>query len=312
MKIVEERMWNMIFKKRTESLELKLLRSLDMRAELIETDKQRFHNLAKGYEGELMFDSFTEKLECENFLLNDLLLEHSGNKFQIDTLMVTQDPLYLFDVKNYEGDFFYESGMFRSLASKKEIQNPLLQLERCQSLLRQLLQSIGIRLTIEAYVIFINPRFHLFQSPLNKPIIYPNQLPDFMKKLNRKKSVLNGRHRSLAEQLAAMHQIISPYEQYVKYTIDKVKKGFFCDVCGSFHVSFCGRHLQSEMCGHREGIDAAVLRMVEEIKLLYPNEKITTNLVFEWCQVIGSKQAIARILKQNFCVRGNKRHTYYE
>src|SRR5919199_432536 len=104
-------MWHMIFKERLESLELKLLWSLDVRADLIETERQRFHNLAKGYEGEVMFDSLTEKLECENFLLNDLLLEFSGNKFQIDTLMVTQDPLYLFDVKNYEGDFYYENGM---------------------------------------------------------------------------------------------------------------------------------------------------------------------------------------------------------
>lgn len=302
----------MIFKERSESLELKFLRSLDVRAELIETDRRRFHNLAKGYEGEVLFDSLTEKLQCDNFLLNDLLLEYSGNKFQIDTLMITQDPLYLFEVKNYEGDFYYENGMFRSLASKKEIQNPLLQLERCQSLLRQLLQSIWIRLTIEAYVIFINPRFHLYQSPLNKPIIYPNQLPDFLKKLNRKSSTLSGRHKGLAEQLVSMHQIESPYEKYAKYTINKVKKGFICGVCGSFHVSFCGRHLQCEVCGHLEGLDAAVLRMVEEIRLLYPNEKITTNLVFDWCEVIGSKQAIARILKQNFSVRGNKRHTYYE
>ncbi|MBM7651994.1 nuclease-related domain-containing protein [Neobacillus cucumis] len=297
----------MIFKERTESLELKLLRSLDVRADLIETDKQRFHNLAKGYEGEVMFDSLTETLKCD-----DLFLDLNGNKFQIDTLMITQDLLYLFEVKNFEGDFYYENGIFRSLASKKEIKNPLLQLERCQSLLRQLFQSLGVRVTIEGFVIFINPRFHLYQSPLNKPIIYPNQLPDFMKKLNRKSSTLTGRHKGLAEQLVSMHRIESPYEKYTRYTIDKVKKGFICGVCGSFHVSFCGRHLQCEVCGHLEGLDAAVLRMVEEIRLLYPNEKITTNLVYEWCEVIDSKKTIRRVLKQNLNCTGKTKGLIFE
>ncbi|MEH7418934.1 nuclease-related domain-containing protein [Neobacillus drentensis] len=90
-----------------------------------------------------MFDLLTGKLTPPNYLLNDLLLESNDSKFQIDSLMIRQEPLLLFEVKNYKGDFNYENGRFYSLASNKEIKNPLLQLERCESLLRQLLQSLG-------------------------------------------------------------------------------------------------------------------------------------------------------------------------
>ncbi|MEH7418933.1 hypothetical protein V7266_27260 [Neobacillus drentensis] len=166
-------------------------------------------------------------------------------------------------------------------------------------------------MTIEAYVIFINPKFHLYQSPMNKFIIYPNQLPDFMCKLNRKSSTLNERHKGLAAQLVFLHQTESPYEKYSKYSIDLLKKGIICPVCHSFDVFCFDRHVQCQVCGHYEGLDSAVLRAVGEIKLLYPNEKITTNLVFEWCNGIISKQPIGRILRQNFCAHGIKKYTYY-
>jgi hypothetical protein len=103
----------MAFKPRVEREEITILRSLNARMELSKEDKWDYFKLTKGFEGEVMFDSLTEKLKSECFILNDLLLELNANKFQIDTLIV-QDILYLLDVKNYEGDYFYENGDFYS------------------------------------------------------------------------------------------------------------------------------------------------------------------------------------------------------
>ena len=305
-------MWSMILKERAVPLELRILKLLDARTELEEKEKKYLHNKAKGYEGEKMFDLFTGKLSLPSYLLYDLLLESNNSTFQIDTLMITQDPLFLFEVKNYEGDFYYEDRRFFSLTTKKEIQNPLLQLERCESLLRSLLQSLGYRMMIESYVIFINSKFHLYQSPLNQPIIYPNQLPDFMSRLNRRSSTVNGRHKGLAEKLISLHQTESPYDKYSKYTIDRIKKGLICAMCLSFNVSICDRYLRCGACGHCEGIDAAVIRAAEEIKLLYPHEKITTSLVFDWCERIDSKKTIRRVLKQNLISNGKTKGLFYE
>ncbi|MFL6562982.1 MAG: NERD domain-containing protein, partial [Bacillus sp. (in: firmicutes)] len=62
----------MSFKARTEPVELTMLRFLNRRMKLEEKDKKRYHNLEKGFEGELMFDALTEKLECRSLILNDL------------------------------------------------------------------------------------------------------------------------------------------------------------------------------------------------------------------------------------------------
>ncbi len=98
----------MLFKERKTSLEYALLKSLSSRMKLHEKDLQYLRNLEKGDEGERYFDSLTGALTCDFFVLNDLRLSCNNATFQIDALMITGETIYLFEVKNYKGDFYYE------------------------------------------------------------------------------------------------------------------------------------------------------------------------------------------------------------
>jgi len=123
----------MAYKPRVESSELQILRSLHTRMNLSDKDKQYLFNLNKGFEGEIMFDSLTEKLLCECYIVNDLLLKVNNTAFQIDSLIITAETIYFFEVKNYEGDYYYEADRFYKKA-KSEVSNPLHQLVRSESL----------------------------------------------------------------------------------------------------------------------------------------------------------------------------------
>jgi hypothetical protein len=173
-----------------EPVELKLLRYLNKRKNLSSKEKLHYLNLEKGYEGESKVAAWLKNLTSEWIILYDLLLENNNSLFQIDTLLISQNTIYLFEVKNYEGDFFIKADNWYT-KSGNEIKNPLLQLKRSVSLLRRLLQDYNISFSIEAYVIFINPEFTLFQASLNLPIILPTQLNRFMKNLNMNSSTLN-------------------------------------------------------------------------------------------------------------------------
>ncbi|MEH7082851.1 nuclease-related domain-containing protein [Neobacillus drentensis] len=299
----------MSFKPRIESDEIKILRSLNLRMKLASKEKQRYHNLVKGYEGEVMFDALTEKLQCPSYILNDLLLETNNGKCQLDSTVIFQEKINLFEVKNYEGDFYFEGNRFYALP-KKEYKNPLLQLQRSESLLRQLLEALGYRIPIESYVVFINPQFTCYQAPLNAPIIYPNQLNRFMSKLNMLSSNLTNRHMKLAEKLASLHLIELPYNRLPPYKYDQLRKGLLCKICYSFLLYVKGCKVICKKCGCEELVDSAVLRGVQEIKLLFPDLKITTILVQEWCSVVDSKKTIRRILKQNYSVEGKKEFSF--
>ncbi|MCM3764865.1 hypothetical protein [Neobacillus niacini] len=49
-------------------------------------------------------------------------------------------------------------------------------------------------------------------------------------------------------------------------------------------------------CGAEEAVDAAVLRSVRELIMLFPEIKITTSLLHEWCGGMVSRKTIRRIL----------------
>ena len=300
----------MLIKSCYEPVELKVLRCLNTRMNLSVNEKQYYINLDKGYEGERNFEILLEKHPSESLILNDLLLEKNNTVFQIDTMLISQKNIYLFEVKNYEGDFYIDKDMWYS-TSGIEIKNPLHQLKRSESLLRRLLQDFGSTFSIEAYLIFINPEFTLYQVPLNLPIIFPSQLNRFMKKLNMTSSKLNGKHSKLAEQLVSAHINESPFTRLPNYDYEQLQKGITCVSCNSFMISFNEKNLVCNGCGCKEDIESAVMRSAEEFKLLFPERKITTNAIHAWCKVIDSKKTIRRILMKNFKLMFQGKLSYY-
>ncbi|WP_442598691.1 nuclease-related domain-containing protein [Neobacillus sp. D3-1R] len=301
----------MVFKERTESILLRILRILHYRGDMTPEEEKYYWSLEKGYEGECQFDRLTEKLQNESYVLNDLLLEFNNKEFQIDTTIIHQGTIFLFEIKNLEGDYSYAPDNFQ-MVSGKEISNPLDQLKRSKSLFHQLLQHLRINLEIEAYVVFINPEFTLYQAPMNIPFIFPTQITRFLKKLDMKPSHLNSSHQRLAEKLVSLHKTESANSKLPSYDYQQLKKGITCKTCYSFSVYVEGRNVVCSDCGGVELISAAVMRSVEELRLLFPERKITTNLVHEWCGVVESKKRIRRILHKNFTSSGVRQWSYFE
>jgi hypothetical protein len=65
-------------------------------------------------------------------------------------------------------------------------------------------------------------------------------------------------------------------------------------------------------CGALEKVEDAILRNVKELVLLFPDYKITSQSVYEWCMLDLNKRTFCRILKKNFTSFGNTRDTYYK
>jgi hypothetical protein len=299
-----------MFKKtRSIPLELIILRILNYRTDLSDKEKLQLSNKEKGYEGEVKFDSLIQNLDT--LVINDLLLEVGDTLFQIDTLIIFYARIYLIDVKNFEGEYCYESGIFKT-KSGSEKKDPMLQLNRCHSELRQLFQKYGHNLPIDAFLVFINPEFTLFQPTPNPQIILPSQVSSFIKKLHKMTSNLTDKHLKLADLLVSLHITKNPYLKLPKYDYDTLKKGMTCGSCHSVDVSVGRTKLTCGKCGCEERVESAVLRNLDELRVLFPGIKITTRIVHEWCKDISSTKMIRRILKNNFKAIGNTKESYYE
>lgn len=291
--------------------ELKVLRVLNSRMILSEKERLDYINAEKGFEGELKFDQLTKKLQGEVFIINDLLLKVGNTYFQIDTTIIFQTALKIFEVKNFEGDHFLESRKFFKFP-KREIKNPFNQLDRNTSLMRQLLQQLGFQIQVESWVTFVNPEFSLFQAPLDLPVILPSQLNRFMKNMDMQPSKLNSVHKRLAEKLISLHHEKSPYTQLPVYDYEQLKKIITCPRCFSFMVLLGRNKCICPKCSYIEKIDSVVLRSVDDYKLLFPERKITTQGIYLWCGEVVSEKIIRRVLKTYFKEIGFGRWVYFE
>jgi hypothetical protein len=161
-------------------------------------------------------------------------------------------------------------------------------------------------------VVFINPQFTCYKAPLNEPIIYPNQLSRFIYKLNNQPPTLTSMHKRLADKLVSLHQVELPYNKLPPYDYHQLKKGKICARCQSLKTHIVDNKLVCEVCDCQELIDQAIIRVVEEIKLLFPDKRITTKLIFEWCRGGDSKKRIRRILMENLKLTGKTKGSYFE
>ncbi|PTY77694.1 hypothetical protein B5V89_13775 [Heyndrickxia sporothermodurans] len=296
-------------KHRSKPDELKVLESLNERMNLSVKEKNDLSNLAKGFEGEQKFDEWLITLSNDWNILNDLRFEWNNTYYQIDSLSLLSETIHLFEVKNYEGDYYIENDTWYSVKGL-EINNPFLQLTRAESLLRRFIKNLGFNYSIESYLIFINPEFHLYHAPRNQQIIFPTQLPRFMNNLSKKTSKIAKNHTQLIEQLLSAHLTKSPYKRIPKYTFDSLKKGVVCMKCRSFINSFRKISLVCSQCGYKESVTSAVLRSIDEYMILFPEKKITRSTIQEWCKIIP-KKTLQKILSNNYEQIIDGKNTHY-
>lgn len=126
-----------------------------------------------------------------------------------------------------------------------------------------------------------------------------------------KSSKIKDRQLKLAEKLVSLHLSESPYTRLPGYNYDQLEKGIICASCHSFVANFSAGKIVCDECGCIEETKTAILRSVDEFKLLFPDRKITTGGIFEWCKVIKSKKTIRRILLGNFNLEGHARASFY-
>ncbi|WP_102345080.1 nuclease-related domain-containing protein [Bacillus sp. Marseille-P3661] len=300
----------MLIKSRYEPKELKILRALKNRMDLSASDLNYYQNLDKGFKGELAFDERLKNLSDDWLILNDLLLEQNKTHFQVDTLLISQDTNYLFEIKYFDVDLYIEDDRWYTVATT-EIKNPINQLSRTESLLRRQLQNLGLHAPIESYVVLMNPESYIYKAPRNLPIIFPAHLGRLLNKLHTKSSKLNAKHLKLANQLVSLHIKESLYTNIPPYTYEQLEKGISCLSCDSFKLTVVDEKLLCNVCGNKELVTPAILRNVEEFQYLFPDRKITTNTIHEWCKVIGSKKTIRRVLANNFKLLNKGRSSYY-
>lgn len=303
----------MAYKDREKPFRLLVMESLVNRMELPKEEHKKYANWVKGFHGELQVDAITARLKCDCLVLNDLYLAVNGKSFQVDALIVTAKGLYLYEVKNFEGEYYYENERIYYGPTKKEVYDPLYQIRHAESLMRQLVDKMGYNLPVKKFIVFVNPNFTLFQAPRDSGIILPGMLESHFSMMDRLPGKLNESHHRFAAEIKARHMEDCSLNYVPEYKESQLKKGVTCVQCGAFieevtiEWSCICKH-----CGQKERLDQTILRHAQEYRRLFPEQKITTTTIRKWCGDCISTRRIQYILSRHFNAIGSRRWCYYE
>lgn len=303
----------MILKQREKSkLQLGLL-ALEKRIELQDTDRNYLLNLEKGFEGEECFDEHVKTyLNKEVIVLNDLLLSSRNNTFQVDSLLITSETIHIYEIKNYKGSYQMSSGQLMTLTGQ-EINSPLNQLNRSKTLMKQLIKDLGYSFTVEASVIFVHPTFVLFQAKASDPFIYPNQIEKHFKEMNQRLAPLSKEQHYFAQKLIKENRESVPYQkQLPEFKYSKLQKNIYCKTCGGKEVTVTRKKSYCSRCRSKLPLEETILYHIEEFKLLFPDEKMTVHLLYEWCGKKVSPRRLRTVCNKHYTKVGTTSNSYYK
>lgn len=304
-----------VLKVRKKSDLLKGLEILNSRIEMTTDIKKSYTALKSGLDGEEIYDRLIEETNIGGdgrIVLNDLLLSINGSTIQIDSLVLTAEMIYLFEIKNYRGSYIHDSDQFRKVDGFG-IPNPKNQLNKAITLMGQLFKQWKVATPLAGAVVFVNQSFTLYGSLPDEQMVLPSQLTSYFSALNNQKNKIPHHIRMLANRLIEQHKDEAPYQKQLPvYSWDKLKKGLTCGSCKSFNLKLTQRSCFCKECLRRATRKENFLSNIEDLKLLYPQEKLTTRLVYEWLGGKVSKDTIKNSLLETYSRNGNTKAAYYE
>ncbi|WP_194841995.1 nuclease-related domain-containing protein [Gracilibacillus salitolerans] len=244
-------------------------------------DQKRYQRLKCGYDGELLFDTFVQAQHTSFYVLHDLQLMFNDRFCQIDSVLLANNTMYIFEVKNYAGEYYFDHDAL-CMGDQVEIENPINQRNGTESLVRSFLQFHGYDIVVKAYIIFINPQCTVFHTPVDKQLLFYSNLKRFLLKLATN-SHITQLDTQFSELLQASHNITHSYQQIPNYQCQELQKGVTCQHCGSFSFKITYSQVQCQECQQTEVVQCTILRHIEEFCFLFPFEKLTTKTIYEWC-----------------------------
>lgn len=301
----------MIVKHRNESKQLKILAELDRRQALTKEDSEYLKQLQKGFSGEKLFDEKLGLLNRNYLVLQDLQLEVNRQTFQIDTLVLSDTEVFVYEVKNFQGEYVYNEKEFIHYSYQSVILNPLTQLNRTVTLLKILLQKNNLKKEVSGKVVFMNPSFVLYNAPPSKEILLPQQVDKHISQLNNRVPFLSPASKSLSEKLLKWHKVDERFIKIPDYSFDEIAKQVNCLKCSSKMVRQSLRKSVCSKCDFSALNEWLIQYEIEACLLLFPEKKVTTKLIHDWCGSFFSTSTIYNVLKRKYVQIGSKRGTYY-
>lgn len=293
-------MKNYLFDYPTKPAPLLIYEKLMPRMFLSKEDHSAYTRLMKGYKGECVFASFlTRDIRKRCIPIFSLRINPKTNEAQLDLLLLLSTKILHFEIKFFSGDYFIQDEHWH-MRSGLTIDNPLRQLERGKEILERLLYIKNIQLPVESYLAFVHHDFRLFQAPMDKPILYLNQIEQFLQKEMISRQIQTASSQKTAHLLKSQHIQNSKHDEYPSYSFSSLKKDIFCPHCQHSLIKKSQRLFICMTCQQTFDRKQVLLNQIEDFRILFPEEPLSSSILFEWFGRKVQRRVIYRLLFNHY------------
>lgn len=269
------------------------------------TDLMTHYN---GKEGEAYFKAFLNTLE--NILYIHSFEFGTTNHVQIDFLVATPHKLFIFEVKHYRDEWYFENGTLKNnygIVTK----SPITQVQYMRNELQKLLHDYGIFIEIKSLIVFTNPQFIPAGNwPHDQNILFLNQLNKIVEILSSKLPNNNHQILNLLLEHESKHSTYYQKDFLTYYNLNLA--GLKCPCCRKMHtikVLEQKVHYNCTYCHTSMTCEKIVLFNLKELYIL-KRDSFTLEEAITWCSPI-SKYRIARVCNKHFTSGTRRNRKFY-
>ncbi len=293
---------------RRKSVQLEYYELLERRRCLDKDEKSWYQSLKRGYEGECLFDDYVDEVlgALVTGYLPDLTLKHN-RVTQIDSLLVTDEVIFQFEIKNYAMDLTWTHQQWQFGNGHSLNDDPIVQLQRSSSILRNVLEELGFESPpVVPILVLINPdSFVDLKDDCSVKVLRSFELRRFLEELRFRYSAPS---RAGSERVNKICQHILHYQwepsfsnfgQSVRDLENRapIPTGIICPVCGNRELEYSSHHISCR-CGSKEIKKTALLRKINEAQILDPKFELSRKYIEEYVENRVSQATLTRILKE--------------
>ena len=283
---------------RNKSEELKYYELLKSRRSLEKEEQSRYLSLLRGYQGECQLDNYIETIIGDTtYYIKDLTLHHSRTT-QIDSLLMTNDTMYQFEVKNYSSNLVWDGYDWKFDSGFCLSDDPSVQLMRSCNILKALLQELGYKKKLIPILVFINPdTFVDLRSETSVKTLRSYEIRNFLEEIKSSYFAGTSTDRKWKNQICqSLLKCKSEWRFETPKDID-VPKGVICSECGNTNLVFTNQLVKCS-CGKIERKGDALIRTIKEAQQLLPDFKLKRKNVRDFTEDAFSVSSITRALRK--------------
>ena len=298
--------------------QLDIFREMNARQGLDADKLKDLYRLKRGAAGEKMVLDYLDEFGQENWQIRTNLWLYEYGLFEIDLLLLTQTEVYIFEIKNYNGNFKYVDSQCY-FSDDVISQNPISQTQRAKVNLQNILNAGGMRVDVKGVLLFTGKHSDIdIQDSVNGiDILTINQFrkliysisADEKRNLNNGASVL---YRQKILRIIDSAERKSPYQAQPLSALEQtnLRRGIKCAQCASFNLNTTRSYIICN-CGVHEPREMAIVRTICEYGIINFDKDLVASEVFYFFGGDVSQSTVERYLKHYFIKIEHKSRLIY-